>query len=171
MLCYCSTMKGIDDKIKTLVATRGFHGQKSVVKEKLFSLHSFYNGSGTMNCFCMNDTAVLRVAALREILRYKSDSTVIIVRNCTPSVNNITKECNIQIFSPMELFVPFDTHKYIPPHVKLDDFKNEFFLKNVDVNCIPRIKCTDPIVKYYGYSRGDILKFYRTNVYYRIVAD
>jgi len=76
---------------------------------------------------------------------------------------------DIELFNVNELYFNITKHRLVPQHVKLSEeesieFKNMYGIK------IPSILKTDPVSKFLGFQRGDIIKIIRKDdISYRIV--
>lgn len=94
---------------------------------------------------------------------------------------NISKRIIVEHFLSNKLMFNLVEHRLVPFHQKLTEqeknelsksilFKPEYELSQI----LPKIYTTDPIVKYYLWGPGDIIKIIRTipnpSIYYRIVS-
>jgi DNA-directed RNA polymerase I, II, and III subunit RPABC1 len=81
---------------------------------------------------------------------------------------------NITIFNFSEMEINKTKHELVPKHILLIKEKEEELLKayKITKNQLPKIYTTDPIVKYYGWNVGQIVKIIRKNgsVYYRCIV-
>ena len=119
------------------------------------------------------NTSILK-EYIKEIEKNRINHMIIVYRyKVTSSVNKIINSIfhlDIELFQFQNLLFNITKHKFYRPHIKLlTKEKNEFIKKYGDK--IPKILISDPIVKYYNYKLGDILKIIRKNNYisYRIV--
>ena len=125
-----------------------------------------------------NPVSKFNVDSVKEYIKISSGFGInhcIIVY--TDSVTSMAKkliensvDIKIELFMSTELQFNITRHRLVPTHIKLDDvdakkFKKQFGLK------FPAILKTDPISRFYGYERGDIIKIIRPSDYimYRIV--
>lgn len=76
----------------------------------------------------------------------------------------------IELFALHELQYDITKHAYFCPHEKVEDITELGFLKN-QVSKLPRILISDPVVRYFGFAKGDILRIRRPNqtIAYRVV--
>jgi len=95
----------------------------------------------------------------------------------TPAANaalstEVTK--NIQVFDVDELLNNVTTHSLVPTHELLPREEQEKLLETYKVTRIqlPRIFSADPIVKYYAWKKGNIVKITRKggDIYYRCIV-
>ena len=83
---------------------------------------------------------------------------------------------SIEIFKDKELYFNITKHELVPKHELLTDEEKINLLKSLNVksNNLPFIKQTDPVAKYMGLKKGNVVKIYRTSeisessIYYRI---
>jgi len=101
---------------------------------------------------------------------------VIYTESVTPMTKKLVAnsvDIKIELFTQEELQYNITKHRLVPLHVRLStedgkEFKKKYGLK------FQAILRTDPISRFYGYQRGDVIKIVRTNgenkfVSYRIV--
>lgn len=98
---------------------------------------------------------------------------IIIYKNkITPSTKKIINHNNIytELFEHNEMSFDITKHKYYYPHIKVDDNIKKELLQKYNKE-LPIILKTDPIVKFFDFRKGDILKIIRkhNNIFYRIV--
>lgn len=72
----------------------------------------------------------------------------------------------IQIFYDFQLQANPTRHKLVPPHTKLsDDERREKLTKSrIEPRQLKNFSIDDPIVKYYGWRPGDLIRVNRTNL-------
>jgi DNA-directed RNA polymerase I, II, and III subunit RPABC1 len=100
-------------------------------------------------------------------------SIIVYKNNVTSAVKNIKHNfqgMRIELFSQEELQYNITTHKYQPKFEILNAKDSERFKKIYDTK-FPIMLKTDPIARFYGYQKGDVVKVTRKNGYvmYRIV--
>ncbi len=100
-------------------------------------------------------------------------SIIVYKNNVTSAVKNIKQNfqgMRIELFSQEELQYNITTHKYQPKFEVLNSKDSDRFRKIYDTK-FPIMLKTDPIVRFYGYQKGDVVKITRKNGYvmYRIV--
>ena len=94
--------------------------------------------------------------------------------NITPKVKEIISKYiwKIEFFHENELKFNKTKHCLVPKHIPLNKKDTEEFKKQYGVK-FPVILTTDPIARYFGLGKGDIVKIIRKNngddlIYYRI---
>jgi len=116
---------------------------------------------------------------IKEITKRFSPSVIVFICPFSPtaSINNVIKKYpHIQIFHSKKLIINITKHEFVPPHIKISDDKKEILIKKYTLNSFPIIKLNDPVVKYYNFQKGDILRIIRNNLnsgyseYYRLVT-
>ena len=99
---------------------------------------------------------------------------IIIVYNdkITPSTKKLINHniIEIELFEINEISFDITKHKYYYPHIKVDDNTKRELL-NKYKNNLPIILKNDPVVKFFNFKRGDIIKILRkdNNIFYRII--
>lgn len=75
----------------------------------------------------------------------------------------------VELFKFKHLLFDPTEHKKTPPHTRVEDIKAE--LPRIKLKDLPRILQTDPIVRFYDWSVGDVIRIDRPDgAYYRIVV-
>eukprot|EP00053_Salpingoeca_punica_P004701 m.50457 g.50457 ORF g.50457 m.50457 type:complete len:212 (+) comp12907_c0_seq1:241-876(+) len=93
---------------------------------------------------------------------------IVLQSGMTPSAKKALLECAesgqlIQPFEEEELIVNITKHELVPRHVLLnEEEKADLLLRyKLKEQQLPRIKAADPVVRYYGYKRGQVVKIIR----------
>lgn len=111
--------------------------------------------------------------------QHRVKRSIIIVQE---SITPLSKQCllampEIETFLEAELLVNITKHRYVPKHQVLSDENKKKLLKKYHLKetQLPRIQKDDPISKFYGLTRGQVVKIFRKSetagryVTYRIV--
>ncbi|KAG9392226.1 DNA-directed RNA polymerase RPB5 subunit eukaryote/virus [Carpediemonas membranifera] len=94
---------------------------------------------------------------------------------------NLTSDTRLDLFCEEELIVNITKHVLVPLHIRLtDEQKKELFKRyRIDINnatALPRLLKKDPVRRYYGFEKGDVIKIVRSSetagryISYRIVV-
>ena len=136
---------------------------------------------GKQICVFLSDTPKFNVEKIQEYisLMRKIDvfhAIIVCKDNATPVAKKIIEESNdmiIELFHKEELMCNITKHYLVPKHElafeRGSNGAKEFKVKYSDK--FPIILKTDPISRFYGFKKGDIIKVTRRggNVMYRIV--
>ena len=73
--------------------------------------------------------------------------------------------CHIELFSQEDLVINITEHQLVPKHQVLSaEQKKDLLLKyRVKESQLPRISTDDPIGKYFGIRKGQVMKIIRTS--------
>lgn len=127
--------------------------------------------------FIVEETKV-GIKQLKEMLQRATDVNHIII----VYANDITtfakqsleeyKDIRFELFSFAELAFNVSKHELVPKHMiytkHLKDVCQTFHVKKHN---LPKIMMHDPVIKYIGAQKGDLVKIFRENtVYYRMVV-
>lgn len=178
-----------DDVEKTLEQFKGVYGsrpsQKNPARSELNMVVRHTAGGGDLGIF-YPDSAKIGISEVRDIYKQMNDeqlkqALVIVKGSMTPSSKKaLTEEhheIKIQAFMETELIVNITHHELVPKHEALSKEDKKELLKRYKLteNQLPRIKLSDPVTKYYGLRRGQVVKILRKSptagryVTYRLV--
>ncbi|CAF3126098.1 unnamed protein product [Rotaria socialis] len=112
-------------------------------------------------------------------------STILVVqKGVTPVARDIilneleSKKVQFQVFLESELLVNITEHVLVPKHVILTpEEKQELLLRyRLKESQLPRIQASDPVARYFGLTRGQVVRITRTSetsgryITYRLVT-
>lgn len=89
--------------------------------------------------------------------------------NITPSAKQAIVEVQshfiIEFFEEKELLVNITEHELVPKHIVMNDIEKQALLKRYRVkeSQLPKIQVTDPVSRYFGLSKGQVVKIIRTS--------
>ena len=116
---------------------------------------------------------------IKEITKRFNPSVIVFVLPFAPTASIsgvVTKYPNIQLFHSKQLIINITKHEFVPPHIKISDDEKDILIKKYSLNSFPIINLDDPVVQYYNFQKGDILRIIRSNLnsgyseYYRLVT-
>ena len=137
--------------------------------------------NGDQICVCLSTNPKFNVERVQEYITIMKQmevyhAIIIYKDNVTPVAKKVieeSKEMVIELFQEEEMQYNITKHYLVPKHEllykkgssALKEFKDKFSDK------FPIILKNDPVCRFYGYSRGDIIKVTRENgtIMYRIV--
>ena len=163
----------VNNVLKKMLSTRGYNEIKEITKELTIT--------NDMICYYPdnNKITIELVKNFFEYLeKYKTKHGIIVYNeSLTPDANALISEYLpddywIEIFCSENLtFIPID-HKLVPLHVRLTSEEIKLELANIRLNDLPEILDSDPIIKFMGYRKDDIIRVHRINdeLYYLIVV-
>lgn len=94
---------------------------------------------------------------------------VVVRQSMTPSAAKIMSQMApkylLEHFSDSELVVNITEHVLVPQHILLNEEEKKMLLSRYRLKetQLPRILITDPVARYYGLRRGDVVKILRTS--------
>lgn len=122
-------------------------------------------------CVILSNITSLGVERMKEYINYmeknKYKHGIIIYISVTSKATKIIENENIankiiELFQHKELMFNITKHVYVPKHIKLSNEEAIEFKEKYGVS-FAGIKTTDPISKFYFYSKGDVIKIIQNN--------
>lgn len=149
-------LKHLDIFCKCIQNKKNFFSNEYIKNNKKILVHFIIKSNKKK--VCLNE-----IKEVFEKNKY-SNYLIIIPEKLSFDANlEIQKYKNVEIFSYDYFLFSLPRHVYVPKHILLSEKQKEIFLKirKIDILQLPIIKSTDPIIKYYGWERGNIVQIQR----------
>jgi len=99
----------------------------------------------------------------------KSSGIIVVLANLTPQAKQKLIELNIkkpiQCFNINELMINVTEHADVPKHILIDEKEKKSLLEKYRIkeSQLPKILINDPVAKFYGLRKGDVVKIIRNS--------
>ncbi|KAG5481369.1 hypothetical protein LSCM4_07080 [Leishmania orientalis] len=89
-----------------------------------------------------------------------------IVRKTMDTYNRSEQDLRFELFEEDELSVNITHHELVPKHTPLSDeeLKDALHAHALELHQLPRILSTDPVARYYGLKRGQVVRIERKSM-------
>lgn len=136
------------------------------------------NGIKIIVIWCLNEN--IGVSTIHECMKRMDERQVqnaIIVKqgkitSAAQTALTLEPTKTLQIFDIFELKNNLTRHSMVPKHELVNPTESQHLLDQYKISRLqlPRISIDDPVIKYYGWKRGHIVKIHRkTGPYYRCI--
>lgn len=122
-------------------------------------------------CIFFPQEAKVGVGQIKPCFEKMKDANVhrgiVVATSLTPSAKKAIQDAvriyRLEIFTEAELLVNISRHMLVPEHQLLTDAEKKSLLDRYHLKetQLPRIQLSDPIARYYGLQRGQVVKIIR----------
>ena len=163
----------VRDKNKSFYVKYLLHLEKKTSQTDYGGFKEMVNVISESNRFSKNDDIILVIFDED----YNKDSNKERIKEVEKDMNS-----NVTLFFYKSLLFNISKHRFVPPHKRLDSDERKRLLKSLMIKKeeakekLPIISRFDPVCKYYGFKRGDVLSINRATIFsiihtgYRLVV-
>ncbi|PVV03869.1 hypothetical protein BB560_001641 [Smittium megazygosporum] len=111
----------------------------------------------------------IRSYAEKMVAQGVTKGIIVYRKTITPSANKIISQMSskyqMEAFNESDLLVNITHHELVPKHVVLKDEEKKALLARYHLkeSQLPRIQSSDPVAKYYGLKKGQVVKIIRAS--------
>jgi DNA-directed RNA polymerase I, II, and III subunit RPABC1 len=102
--------------------------------------------------------------------KYKANSGIIIMsgkisQQARQKIQEINNELQVEVFTLNDLVVNITEYELVPKHILLSQKEKQSLLDRYKIkeSQLPKILVTDPVARYLGLKRGDVVKIIRVS--------
>jgi len=171
-----SRLANVHKTLLEMFAQRGYHDVDSTEENRILAVTT----DGTQVCAYSNIIQKLNADTIKSYIASLQSASIshgllVFDGTVTPIVKNIVEnlpdlQMNIELFAADDLQYNITEHKLVPKHILMSKEEILAFKKKFGVK-IPKMLRSDPISRFYGLQKGDIVKVIRRegHVSFRLV--